>query len=215
MSKFFDPQAHDGEAARLHAPATARNRNFILELLEACLQRKGTLLEIASGTGEHAAHMAPKLAPLLWQPTDIDDRHLTSIDAWRNHVGAENLLPVRRFNVLEDDWQFDDLPAPISAIAAINLIHIAPWEVAVALMKGAGKTLPSGGTLYLYGPYKQHGKHTASSNAAFDLSLKRKNPAWGVRDMEAVMDLADSAGFADFDIVGMPANNFSLIFTRG
>ncbi|WP_417449211.1 DUF938 domain-containing protein [Kordiimonas sp.] len=215
MSKFFNTETHDEEDTRLQAPATARNRGFILELLEACLPREGTLLEIASGTGEHAAYMAPKLAPLLWQPSDIDDRHLASIDAWRHHTGAENILPTRRFNVLEDRWNFTDLPAPLSAIAAINLIHIAPWDVAVSLMKGAGESLPAGGILYLYGPYKRQGKHTAPSNAAFDLSLKRRNPDWGVRDMEAVTELAGSAGFRAPDIVSMPANNFSLIFKKG
>lgn len=216
MAKFFDPQAKDEDSdIRLHAPATERNRGVILELLEACLPRDGVLLEVASGTGEHASFMAPRLKPLLWQPTDIDDRHLTSIDAWANHVGSDNLLPARRFNALEDDWAFHDLPARVSAIAAINLIHIAPWEVTVALMAGAGKLLQQGDILYLYGPYKQKGAHTAPSNAAFDLSLKRNNPDWGVRDMETVMDLADKAGFSDLDIVGMPANNFSLVFTKG
>jgi hypothetical protein len=216
MAQFFDPQAKDEDSAhRLHAPATERNRAVILELLEACLPRDGVLLEVASGTGEHASFMAPRLKPLLWQPTDIDDRHLTSINAWANHVGPNNLLPALRFNALEDDWHFPDLPAPVSAVAAINLIHIAPWAVAEALMAGAGKVLQTGDILYMYGPYKQHGAHTAPSNAAFDLSLKRQNPDWGVRDLEAVMDLADKAGFSDLDIVGMPANNFSLIFTKG
>ncbi|WP_020398731.1 DUF938 domain-containing protein [Kordiimonas gwangyangensis] len=216
MAGFFDPQTKDaGSDIRLHAPATERNRGVILELLEACMPKDGVLLEVASGTGEHASFMAPRLKPLLWQPTDIDDRHLASIDAWAEHVGADNLLPARRFNALEDSWAFDGLPARVSAVAAINLIHIAPWEVAEALMKGAGKALQTGDILYMYGPYKQHGAHTAPSNAAFDLSLKRQNPDWGVRDLEAVMDLADNAGFSGLDIVGMPANNFSLIFTKG
>ena len=216
MAQFFDPQAKDETSAeRLHAPATERNRGVILELLEACLPRSGALLEVASGTGEHAAFMAPRLRPLLWQPTDIDDRHLASIDAWATHTGSDNLLPARRFNVLEDEWDFPDLPTRVSAVAAINLIHIAPWSVAEALMAGAGKLLQRGDILYMYGPYKQHGKHTAPSNAAFELSLQRQNADWGVRDLEAVMDLADKAGFSDLDIVGMPANNFSLIFTKG
>lgn len=217
MARFFDPQSagKPGEDARLHAPATERNRGVILELLEGYLQRDGVLLEVASGTGEHASHMAPRLKPLYWQPTDIDDRHLASIDAWASHAGAENLLPARRFNVIEDDWAFEDLPARISAVAAINLIHIAPWAVAEALIAGAGNTLQTGDVLYMYGPYKQKGAHTAPSNAAFEMSLKRQNPEWGVRDLEAVMDLADKAGFSDLDIVGMPANNFSLIFTKG
>ena len=216
MANFFDPQAKDENGdSRLHAPATERNRAVILELLEACLPRDGVLLEVASGTGEHASFMAPRLKPLLWQPTDIDDRHIASVDAWAAHVGSDNLLPARRFNALEDPWHFPDLPARISAVAAINLIHIAPWPVAKALMAGAGRLLDTGGVLYMYGPYRQKGAHTASSNAAFDLSLKRQNPDWGVRDMEAVMELADKAGFSDLDIVGMPANNFSLIFTKG
>ncbi|WP_417456461.1 DUF938 domain-containing protein [Kordiimonas sp.] len=217
MARFFDPQSagNPGEDARLHAPATERNKDAILKVLKAHLPRQGTLLEVASGTGEHAAYMAPALAPLYWQPTDIEPAHLRSIDAWRFHVDAENMMPAKAFNVLEDDWAFDDLPEQVTAVAAINLIHIAPWAVAEALLKRAGDALNRGNVLYLYGPYKRHGEHTAPSNAEFDASLKRRNPAWGVRDMEVVISYAEAAGFGIEEIVPMPANNFSLIFTKG
>ena len=214
MARFFDPKAHETGDVRLHAPATARNRDAILALFDAHLPRAGTLVEVASGTGEHAAHLAPALAPLHWQPTDIEPDHLASINAWRSHSGAKNILPAHAFNVLTDAWDFAHLPEPVVAMAAINLIHIAPWMVAEALIAGAGKLLPSSGVLFLYGPYKVGGAHTAPSNEAFDASLKSRNPAWGVRDREAVIDLAAQAGFSAPHIEPMPANNFSLIFRK-
>lgn len=216
MTKFFNPGKHEdaGADARLHAPATARNRDVILDVLKAHLPRKGSLLEVASGTGEHAAHIAAHFPDLHWQPTDIDPDHLESIDAWRTHVGLNNILPARPFNALEDDWALDHLPQPLSAVMAANLIHISPFEVAEALIKGAGNALNGEGILYLYGPYKRKGQHTAPSNESFDASLKARDPRWGVRDMEAVIELAQGAGFEAPEIIAMPANNFSLVFKK-
>lgn len=216
MTRFFNPgnadEADDGN--RLHAPATARNRAPILEVLKPRLPSAGSLLEIAAGTGEHAAYLAPHFKTLHWQATDIEEHHLASIDAWRLHSGATNILPAKAFNALTDDWIFDHLPAPLEVVMAANLIHISPFEVAEALIIGAGSALSAGGILFLYGPYKQEGRHTSASNDAFDMSLKSRNSAWGVRDMETIIDLATAAGFGAPEVIAMPANNFSLIFKK-
>ena len=216
MASKLNP-AKMGEAAdsaRRHAPATARNRDFILEVLEAHLPSSGMVLEVASGTGEHTSYFATKFKGLTWQPTDLSDDNLITIEAWRAHVAAENILPARKLDVTEADWDLAHLSAPLSAILAINLIHISPWAVAEALIAGAGDRLTSGGVLYLYGPYKRDGAHTSDSNASFDMTLKSRDPSWGIRDMEAVISLAMAAGFGAPEIVPMPANNFSLVFRK-
>ena len=211
MAQLFDP---DGDSERLHAPATARNREVIFEVLKPALPKNGTIFEVASGSGEHAVFMAPKLPDHDWQPSDIDTSHLASINAWRSEMIVENMKLARRFDVLTDSF-VDPAPAkPLTAILAINLIHIAPWIVAETLVEKAGASLPEGGVLYLYGPYKRNGAHTSESNDAFDGSLKSRNPDWGVRDMETVIDLATTAGFQQPEITAMPANNFSLVFRR-
>ncbi|MCJ9429791.1 DUF938 domain-containing protein [Kordiimonas marina] len=212
MARFFNPD-QISEEGKLHAPAAERNKDAILEVLLDHLPSAGTVLEIASGTGQHAVHFAPRLSHLHWQPTDLDPRHIASIEAWRAEAGAENLLAPRALNVLEP-WPVHDLPAPVTAITANNLIHIAPWAVAEALIAGAADLLGGGGVLFLYGPYRRGGAHTAPSNEAFDAHLKSHDPAWGLRDMEAVTDLATEAGFGTPTIVEMPTNNFSLIFRK-
>ena len=213
MSRFFNPGAA-GDDARLHAPATARNRDYILDVLREHLPREGSLLEVASGTGEHASFFAPHFPDIDWQPTDIDESHLESIAAWRAHTACPSLLSPMRFDVLTDDWALPHLEKPLVAVLAINLIHISPFDVTVALMENAGRTLGSGGVLFLYGPYRRGGAHTAPSNESFDASLKARNPAWGVRDMEKVISLANQNGFGAPVIVPMPANNFSLVFKK-
>lgn len=213
MSRFFNPEAA-GDDARLHAPATARNREAILNVLQEHLPQEGSLLEVASGTGEHASFFAPHFPKIDWQPTDIDEDHLTSIDAWRTHAACPSLLAPMPFNVLTDDWALPHLEKPLTAILAINLIHISPFDVTVALIENAGRTLGAGGMLFLYGPYRRDGAHTAPSNESFDASLKARNPAWGVRDMEEVISLAGQNGFGAPEIVPMPANNFSLVFKK-
>lgn len=213
MSRFFDPENRDNDA-RLHAPATERNRHVILDVLKAHLPSSGALLEVASGTGQHAAHFAPHFPGLDWQPTDLDPLHVTSIDAWRDHVGADNLRTALLLDVMARDWPTSHLNGPVMGLTAINLIHIAPFSVTQSLIDGAARHVSDGGVLFLYGPYKQNGAHTSDSNEAFDASLKSRNPDWGVRDMEVVTELATDAGFNAPEVIAMPANNFSLVFTK-
>lgn len=211
MVRFFNPK---GKGERLHAPATARNREVIFEVLAPALPASGTIFEVASGTGEHAAYMAPKLPAHIWQPSDIDNRHLASINAWRDEVLAENILPARKFDALEHVFTEPQLPAPLAAILSINLIHISPWRVTETLIAKAGDALDGDGLLYLYGPYKIDGVHTSASNEQFDTSLKSRNESWGVRNIEEVIALAETAGFQTPEVTAMPANNFSLIFYK-
>lgn len=217
MSRFFNPKPAGGEPQannKLYAPATERNRDVLLDVFLAHMPKSGTLVEVASGTGEHAAHLASHLRPLYWQPSDIEPEKLKSIDAWAAESGADNILPAVHMNVLENSFSDLVLPAPITAIVAINLIHIAPWPVAQALVRGAAATLSSGGVLFLYGPFRRGGAHTSPSNENFDLSLKSRDAEWGVRDLEAVSTMAVDEGFGDPIIIEMPANNLSLIFKK-
>jgi len=216
MSQFFDPQEPNNSPSdkRLYAPATARNRDVLLEVFLAHLPKTGTLVEVASGTGEHAAHIAAHMAPLHWQPSDIEPEKLESINAWAQTSDADNILPARRLNVIEDTFHDLVLPAPLTAVSAINLIHIAPWSVAEALVQKAATTLAEDGTLLLYGPYKRGGDHTSPSNESFDQSLKSRDAEWGVRDLEAVSSLATGHGFSAPTVIEMPANNLSLIFKK-
>lgn len=196
--------------ARRFAPATARNREPILAVLRRVLPASGTVLEIASGTGEHAAHFAPHFPALTWQPSDADADNLASIAAWAAASGAANIRPPILLDVTAPDWGVEG----VAAILAVNMIHIAPWAAAEALMAGAGRRLPPGAPLYLYGPYKRGGQHTAPSNAAFDADLRRRDPAWGVRDLDDVARLAERSGLDLAEVVAMPANNLSVIFRR-
>ncbi|MBV1900567.1 MAG: DUF938 domain-containing protein [Kordiimonadaceae bacterium] len=225
MARFFNPQGTDGEKdPRLHAPATARNRDAILGVLKPALPPNGLIFEVASGSGEHAAYMAQQLPNHQWQPSDIEEHHLKSIEAWRLDANASNILPAQHFNVMTDtfagasftDARFTDDcgPESLAAVAAINLIHIAPWEVAETLIKKAVAALSAEGILFLYGPYKKEGSYTSISNEQFDMSLRSRNNGWGLRDMEAVIEVAELAGFKTPSITPMPANNFSLIFAK-
>jgi hypothetical protein len=216
MTEFSD--------ARQYAPATQRNREPILEVLLQVLPPTGTMLEISSGTGEHAVFFAPHLYPRKWIPSDPNPTAQASIAAWQEHIPAENLLPPIALNVCDSVWavEQEERPAalqnvdlqkePIVAIVNINMIHIAPWEACLGLMAGARRILPPGGILYLYGPFKQGGKHTAASNAAFDESLQQQNPAWGVRDLEAVIAAAQAERLSFLKTYLMPANNLSVVF---
>ncbi|MEB3288825.1 MAG: DUF938 domain-containing protein [Leptolyngbya sp.] len=207
--------------ARRHAPATQRNREPILAVLERVLPPTGTVLEISSGTGEHAVFFAPRLAPRQWLPSDLDPQSRDSIRAWQATVSAENLHPPLALDASHTPWPVEDTAAtlgvdlaqhPITALVNINMVHIAPWDACLGLMAGAGRLLSSGGVLYLYGPFKQGGQHTAPSNAAFDEALQAQNPAWGVRDLEAVVAAAESVGLRCQETVAMPANNLSVVF---
>jgi SAM-dependent methyltransferase len=196
--------------AALSSPAVARNRDPILAVLRRYLPSQGTVLEIAAGTGEHAAYLAPQFPHLTWQPTDADPDALASIDAHRMAVNAPNLRAPITLDVTAPRWPVERADAVLS----INMIHISPWAASEGLMTGAARLLPASGVLYLYGPYKENGEHTAASNAAFDASLRARDPAWGVRDIGDVCTLADNHGFDFIERVAMPANNLSLVFRR-
>jgi SAM-dependent methyltransferase len=197
-------------AVRRRAPAAERNRDAILAVLSRVLPDSGVVLEIASGTGQHAVHCAAALPGIVWQPSDPEPAARDSIAAWRAHAGLANLAAPISLDVLNDDWGIGE----VAAVVCINMIHIAPWEAAQALFRGAGQRLDAGGVLYLYGPYRRDGAHTAPSNEAFDSQLRATDPRWGVRDLEAVRALADANGFRFVEIVDMPANNFSVVFAR-
>jgi SAM-dependent methyltransferase len=194
--------------ARLYAPATARNRAPILDVLRRHLPPRGLILEVASGSGEHVAHFAHAFPDLLFQPSDPDPDARASIDAWRADLALANVRPAMALDAAAEVWPID----AADAVLCINMIHIAPWAAVEGLMRGAARVLPPGGVLYLYGPYKRGGRHTAPSNEAFDRSLRLQNPDWGVRDLEAVADLAAAHGFSSPAIDQMPANNLSLVF---
>jgi hypothetical protein len=218
MAKFFNPD--DVGDNRLHAPAIGRNRDVLKEVFIRHMPKSGALVEVASGTGEHAYHIAPSLKPLLWQPTDIENTHLKSIDAWRMHLrdkaleSSINILPAKRLDIMDGLESVSDINDEITAICAINLIHIAPFDVCERLMMHAGITLKPNGVLFLYGPYKKNGEHTSETNAAFDQSLKSRNSAWGIRDMETIHALADKNNFTISEVIPMPANNFSLVYRK-
>lgn len=205
---------------RQFAPPTQRNREPILTVLRRVLPESGTVLEVASGTGEHAAFFAPRLKPRLWLPSDCNPLHLDSIAAWRDYVGVQTLLSPVHLDATADRWSIERTPppqlqdSPISAIVCINMIHIAPWSAGLGLLAGAGRILPAGGLLYLYGPFKEGGRHTAPSNEAFDAMLRDRDPAWGVRDLETVIEVADSEGLTWLETVEMPANNRSILFRK-
>jgi hypothetical protein len=208
---------------RRYAPATQRNRQPILEVLSRVLPASGTVLEISSGTGEHAVFLAPRLAPRQWLPTDVDSTALASIAAWQQVEPSANLHAPMRLDACADTWPMEageHLPKlnwqqyPTTAIVNINMGHISPWSACQGLMAGAGRLLPRGGVLYLYGPFKRHGEHTAPSNEAFDLSLQAQNSLWGVRDLEAVVTAAEGQGLSLVETVEMPANNLSVIFQK-
>ena len=198
------------EDARRFAPAVARNKAAITEALARHLPATGLMLEIASGSGEHALHFAAHFPALSFQPTDPDAAALASIAAWRAEAQPANLLPPLALDVMADAW-----PArKADAVLCINMIHIAPWEATAALIRGVARVLPRDGILFLYGPFKQDGTHTAPSNAEFDASLRAQDAQWGVRDLEAVAEIASAAGFAAPVVEAMPANNLSVIFRR-
>lgn len=196
---------------RRFAPATARNREPILEVLRAHLKLGANVLEIASGTGEHAIFLAPRLGVASWQPTDPDADARASIDAWRAHEGASVIRPALALDVTA---QWPTLaPAP-DVVVCINMIHISPWRATLALFDGAATLLAGGSVLFLYGPYKRGGMHTAPSNEAFDTSLRARDPEWGVRDLDEVTAAAEERGFERTAVVEMPANNLSVLFRR-
>jgi SAM-dependent methyltransferase len=205
---FFDPQPVP--QGGLHAAATERNRDPILEVLRSVLPATGLVLEIASGTGQHAAYFARALPALRWQPSDAAAAHLESIRAWSAAAGANNIAPPLLLDVEREPWPV----AHADAVLSINMVHIAPWSSAEALFRGAARLLPAAGVLYLYGPFKRGGRHTAPSNERFDEQLRGEDARWGVRDLDELGVLATSVGFQPGEIVAMPANNLSLVYRR-
>ena len=179
-----------------------------MAVLSRVLPPAGLVLEISSGAGEHAAAFASALPGLQWQPSDIDPRCVASIAAYREESGAGNLRPPLILDASAPDWPV----AHADAVVCINMIHIAPWAACVGLMAGAGRILPRGGILYLYGPFREGGAHTAESNARFDADLRSRDPAWGVRDIEAVIAQAAQNSLGHVETAVMPANNRSVVF---
>lgn len=193
------------------APAYFRNRDPIRDALKPRLPESGLVLEIASGTGEHAVYNAAAFPNLQWQPSDSDADALKSISAWGAHSGLPNLRPPVRLDAAQpDSWTVERPDVVINA----NMIHISPWSVTEGLMKGAGRVLPSGGMMFMYGPYLEATVETAPSNVAFDLSLKQRNPEWGLRLLEDVAALAEQNGLAFAERLSMPANNLMLVFRK-
>ena len=196
---------------RRYAPATERNREPILAILQQVLPPTGTILEISSGTGEHAIFMAPQLAPRHWIPSDPNPDARVSIAAWLQSAPCDNICPPIDLDASSSQWLVES-EQPITAIVNINMIHIAPRSAYLGLFAGASRILPVGGVLYLYGPFKQGGVHTAPSNAAFDESLQSRNPEWGVRDLEEITAVAQSHNLELQQVYPMPANNLSVVF---
>ncbi|MCA9659147.1 MAG: DUF938 domain-containing protein, partial [Myxococcales bacterium] len=197
----------DARDPRRFAPAAARNREPIFAVLREHLPAEGAVLEIGAGSGEHAAAFAPRLPALRWRPTDPDPSARASIDAWAAEVGAANIDAAIDLDAAGDTWPIGQ-DEELAAILAINVVHISPWATAAGIFAGAGRHLEADGVLYLYGPYRIDGAHTAPSNAAFDASLRARDPRWGVRDLEALCALGEAAGLALAERVAMPANNF-------
>lgn len=222
MSKFVveygkdtAPPEADG---RLDGPAFHRNHDAIWSALSPIVgHENGDVLELGSGTGQHAAEFARRSPNLIWWPSDIADAHLASIAAWQTHSGLANLRPPQRIDLTDPDWIWkgeNGSSGPLTAMMCNNVLHIAPWTVTENLIAGAGRLLREGGHLFIYGPFKRGGRHTTASNADFDASLRERNPEWGVRDIDDLAALGKDAGLTLADTVAMPANNFVLVFAR-
>lgn len=195
---------------RLSSPSALRNRGPISEVLRTVLPASGTVLEIASGSGEHITHFAALFPALSWQPSDPSTEARGSILEWSEAEGLPNVLPPLDLDAASEAWPI----GRADAIIAINMVHISPWQATLGLLKGAGRLLPAGGVLFLYGPYRRQGQPFAQSNEAFDASLRARNPAWGIRLLEDVADAAEQSGLALTATVEMPANNLSVVFRR-
>jgi hypothetical protein len=196
--------------ARRSAPAALRNRQPIAEVLEEWLPDRGLVLEIASGTGEHAVHFADRFPQLEWQPSDVHPDALASIRAWRAEAGLPNLREPLTIDASSASWPID----AADAVLSINMVHISPWASALGLLNGAARILPAGAPLILYGPWLKDDVPTAPSNLAFDSDLKRRDPAWGLRRVEDFATAADGRGLRLMETRAMPANNMMLLLRR-
>jgi hypothetical protein len=195
---------------RLFYPATERNRDPILDVLKTIMPREGHIVELASGSGEHVVHFANAFKDILWQPSDLEDHALKSIQSWINHTGLTNIQAPLRLDTTEPHWPIEST----DGILCINMIHISPWEATLGLMEKATKLLAKNGFLHLYGPFRINGEHTSASNIAFEGWLKEKDSRFGVRDMKDVENEANLKGLKLSMTIPMPANNFSLVFHK-
>ena len=223
MAEFVVGFGKDGRPVeadgRLDAAAFHRNHEPIWAVLEKFLARKsGNVVEAGSGTGQHVVHFATRTPDITWWPSDLNERHLKSIEAWRTHAGLPNIRPPLQIDLTDPAWcpEMHDGSGPTELLAVFcaNVIHIAPWRVAEGLFAGAARYLRSDGRLFLYGPFKRDGRHTALSNAVFDTSLREQDPDWGVRDIADLEKLAKAVGLALVEATDMPANNLMLAFGR-
>ena len=201
------------DVQRLFSPSAARNRDPILDALQSILPPQGSMLEIASGTGEHVVHFARGLPGWRFQPTEFDEASRQSVRAWIAHEGLANIAAPVTLDASAGVWPVESA-GPVDAVLSLNMIHIAPWAAAQGLFRGAGRVLKPGGLLLLYGPFQEDGVHNAPSNAAFDESLRARDPAWGVRDIRDLQALANDNGLTLRERQAMPANNQILVFVK-
>jgi SAM-dependent methyltransferase len=216
FGKDGQPVEPDG---RLDAAAFHRNHEAIWATLQKFLDGKsGDVVEVGSGTGQHVVDFARRSPQITWWPSDLNDAHLKSIEAWRAHARLGNVRAPLRIDLSDPAWcpgmRDGSGPGKLLAVFCANVIHIAPWRVAEGLLAGAASYLQADGRLFLYGPFKRDGKHTALSNAVFDTSLRDNNRDWGVRDIEDVKTLAGSVGLTLIETVDMPSNNLVLAFEK-
>lgn len=216
---MFGAMSSEQQPDCLHYPATARNREPILEVLRRVLPATGRVVEVGSGSGEHGVFFAEHLPGIVWAPSDPSPEARRSVDAWARASGLANIEPAQALDATWDEWPWEqsgaqDRARKVAAIAAINVIHISPWATCLGLLAGAKRLLKPGGVLFLYGPYRRGGRHTAPSNATFDASLRRRDPTWGVRNLEDVQAAAGEAGLTLQEVVEMPANNLSVVFSK-
>lgn len=223
MAEFVIEFGKDGEPlepdGRLDAAAFHRNHGPIWSVLGPRLRGKaGNILEIGSGTGQHAAAFARKTPDIIWWPSDQNERHLASIDAWRSHAQLANMRAPLRIDVSSPDWELSragaGAPPSFLAIVCCNVLHISPWRATEGLLAGAARHLAADGRLFVYGPFTRGGQHTVPSNAAFDASLRQANHEWGVRDADVIGKLAVEKKLKLHEVVEMPANNLILVFER-
>lgn len=196
---------------RRSAPSAVRNRDPILAVLRQHLPANGLVLEVASGTGEHIVHFAAAMPGIVFQPSDPEADSRASIDAWVKSLGLSNVRQAIALDAAASCWPI----ASADAIVCINMIHIAPWEATIGLIRGASRVLNAGAPMVLYGPFREGGRHTARTNATFDADLRARNPLWGVRDLDAVAEFATTNGFVGPQVFRMPANNLCAVFSNG
>ena len=201
---------------RLFFPATERNRGPIGDLLSQLLPASGAVLELASGSGEHAVCFQQRFPHLLWQASDPDPDHRASIDAWIQHQGLGQVMPFALdLDVGLRPWPLSrEMRSAVKAVVCINLLHISPTHCITAVLEESSLLLPSGAPLIIYGPFMRNGAHTSESNAAFDQALRQRNPQWGLRDLTVLTSMAAGSGLKLDDVVAMPANNLTLVLRR-